>query len=188
MADLTKAIEGVVTLLVTTGAGAASTWLAVFRETRKKITALEERLGVSEPTKTGVFLAISLVEESIKKLRREVDLWEDDPPAWAKRLVARSRTQSANDQAFEEQTTRSLKDVRDRFKRLEEDVEDLATKLHDREDIVSREEYVQDSKLRAEEMVKVREQLAMANGLLRGVMAAMGYIDAEPRHPGSEGR
>lgn len=187
MADLTKVIEGVATVVL----AGASSWLAYYAKTRKAIKDLEEKVGSIEPTPTGLFLTVAQVEENSKRVRRELNLWEDDPPAWAKRMVARSRTQSANDVAFEEQTARSMKEVRDRFRQLEEDVEDLAARIKDRDEDrdegVTRDEYIQDSKLRAEEMVKVREQLAMANGLLRGVMAAMGY-DTEPRHPGPEGR
>lgn len=180
MADsTTQIIAGVITGLLSGGTSAVTTFLTVFRDIKKKITSLEEKVGDSE-LKTGIYNILAVFEEHLKKIRREMDLWEDDPPPWAKRMVARSKYQSADDLVFEESTARAMKDVRDRFKRLEEELETFANRLKDQGDWVSRSEYSEDSKARAEEMAKVREQLAMANGLLRGVMTTMGYINAEP--------
>ena len=46
---------------------------------------------------------------------------------------------------------------------------------------ISRDEYEEDSRRRAVETAKIRENLASANSFLRGVMSALGYIDPEPK-------
>lgn len=199
MPDVSKIIESVVGGLLTGGMSAATTFLTVFKDIKKRVTSLEDRLGTADP-KTGIYLAISFVEDGTKQLRRRVDGWEDDPPEWAKRLLARARTTSSNDLsgqiAFEERVDRNMKEFRDRLKRVEDDLEEKITRIEKEVERrvslkggaghgVTREEYVKDSQSRAEEMVKVREQLATANGLLRGVMTAMGYIDSDkPKSPG----
>jgi hypothetical protein len=198
MADLTHVIESVVGGLLTGGTSAVTTFLTVVKDTKKRLALLEEKVGTVDP-KTGIYLALSLVEDTTKKLRREVDSWEDDPPDWAKRLLARTRMSSSNDLSgqiqFEDRMDRNMKEFRDRLKRVEDDIEakieriehEVETQLpgqsHGR--VVSRDEYVKDSQQRAEEMLKIREQLATANGLLRGVLSALGYIDTDkPKLPG----
>jgi Mg2+ and Co2+ transporter CorA len=198
MADLQKIAESVASGLLTGGASVITTVFAVFQDIKKRVTNLEEKLGTAEP-KTGVYLALSLIEESTKKLRKEIEGWEDDPPSWAKRLLSRARSSSSNDLSgqldFENRIDRSLKEFRDRLKRLEDHLEERVDQIErdvDRrtlavepgEDFIAREEYVKDSQHRAEEMIKTREQLAGVNGLLRGVMAALGYIDDKSKYPG----
>lgn len=198
MADVSKIIESVVGGLLTGGMSAATTFLTVFKDIKKRVTSLEERLGTADP-KTGVYLALSFVEDGTKQLRRKVDGWEDDPPDWAKRLLARSRSTSSNDLsgqiAFEERVDRNMKEYRDRLKRVEDDIEAKIERIEREVEKrmsakgtshgVTREEYVKDSQTRAEEVIKIREQLATANGLLRGVMSALGYIDTDkPKSPG----
>lgn len=189
MADLSKLIETVVSGVVSGGASALTAILAVLRDFRNRLQTLEAKVGTAEP-KTGLYLALSLIEEPVKKMRREMDAWEDDPPDWAKRLLAKARTNSSTDLSgqihFEDRVDRTLKEFRERIKRIEDQVESELARL-EREvgkqqadtKLVTREEYLRDSQQRAEEMHKVREQLATANGLLRGVMSALGYIDTD---------
>lgn len=193
MADVTKVIEGVVTGLLTGGTSALTTFLAVFKDIKKRITALENAVGQTDP-KTGLHLALSYVEDTTKRLRREMDSWEDDPPQWAMRLLARARSNSSTDLSgqvqFEEHINRTVKIISDRLKRVEDRFEEeIETLKRDSERRISthvaddlhltRDEYIQDSRQRAAEIAKLREQLATANGLLRGVMTTLGYIDAD---------
>ena len=54
------------------------------------------------------------------------------------------------------------------------------------DDYIYRVEYEKDGRQRSEELSSIREQLATVNGLLRGIMAAMGYIDpTNKKRPGS---
>jgi len=185
--------------ILTGGAGAATSLLGVFRKTKERLKKLEEAVGSEDPVKTGLFLTISALEDTVKKLKREVESWEDDPPKWAERLLARARQNSSSDltvQAqFEERVERMLRSYNERLsraednldskiRRIEQDVErDLAEEPDGK--LLTREEYLRDSRVRAEEMIKLREQLATVNGLLRGVMTALGIIDAEGRRESS---
>jgi gas vesicle protein len=182
--------------ILTGGAGAATSLLGVFRKTKERLKKLEEAVGSEDPVKTGLFLTISALEDTVKKLKREVESWEDDPPKWAERLLARARQNSSSDltvQAqFEERVERMLRSYNERLsraednldskiRRIEQDVErDLAEEPTGK--LLTREEYLRDSRMRADEMIKLREQLATVNGLLRGVMTALGIIDAEGTH------
>ena len=58
--------------------------------------------------------------------------------------------------------------------RLEEQIDGLRSSLQNH---IGRGEYERDSRKRSEELSKIREQLAASNGLLRGVMTALGYVD-----------
>src|ERR1017187_1728496 len=90
---VTQIISGI----LTGGAGAATTFLGAFRSLKTRLHAVEDIVGKEEPSKTGFFLAISALDETTKKLKREVDSWEDVPPKWAERLMGRARTNSSND-------------------------------------------------------------------------------------------
>lgn len=195
MAEPNELITEIISGVLTGGAGAATTLLGVFRKTKQRLRELEEAVGKEEPVRTGLFLTVWALEESVKKLKREVESWEDDPPKWAERLLGRARTNSSSDltaQAdFEQRVERILRshnerltqaedDFEKKIRRIESDVERELTAEEPVSKFLTREEYLQDSRERAEEMTRVREQLATANGLLRGVMSTLGIIDPPP--------
>jgi chromosome segregation ATPase len=189
MADLPKIIETVVSGLLAGGASAGTTLLAFSRDIKKRLTELESKLGSSEDPKTGLFHSVWVVEEGFKRLKRDVENWEDDPPEWAKRLVSRTRTNSAmgldHMLEVEQRLDQKIRTFNDRIKGYEDELEEVAKRVKTLEadeqpnvgKVVTRDEYEKDSKSKAEELLKIRESLATANGLLRGVMAAMGYLD-----------
>lgn len=174
--------------------------LAFARDLKKRVAELEAKLGHGEEPKTGIFLALWTVEESLKRLKREVESWEDDPPEWAKRLVSRSRSNSSMSLdhlvEVENRIDGKIRTFNERIKTYQDEIDALAGRLRKLESaleddekpdsgkIITRAEYERDSKARAEELLKIRESLASANGLLRGVMAAFGYLDpAEKKEP-----
>jgi hypothetical protein len=188
-----EVITQVIAGILTGGAGAATSMLGVFRKTKARLNALEEALGKEEPVKTGLFLTIYALEETVKKIKREFESWEDDPPKWAERLLSRHRTTSSSDLStqvqFEETITRNVRSFNERLsrvedeqarkiQRLEQDVE-RARSMTPSGKNVTREEYLIDSRLRAEEMTKMREQIATVNGLLRGLGSALGIVDVK---------
>jgi hypothetical protein len=193
----TDLLPQIIAGILTGGAGAATTLLGVFRKTKERLKNLEESLGSEEPVKTGLFLTVSALEDTVRKIKRELDSWEDDPPKWAERLLARARSSSSNDltaqamdververilRAYNERLTRAEDDFEAKIRRIEEEVErELAEEPSGK--LLTRDEYMRDSRARAEEMLKIREQLATANGLLRGVMSALGIIDREDSPP-----
>lgn len=175
-------IQSIISGVISGGGAAATGFLAVFRDIRKRLKELEEKLGSDEDPKTGLFLVIERMDEVLKKLKRETDGWADDPPEWLIRMVNRvARSSSINLEHHHELETL----VEQRFKtnaanirRLEEILERVEKSLGD---FVTRAEFERTGRERSEELAKVREQLATANGLLRGVMTALGYIDPEGR-------
>jgi gas vesicle protein len=180
--------------ILTGAAGGATSLLGVFRKTKERVAALEEALGKETPVKTGLYLTLSAVEDTVKRMKREMDSWEDDPPKWAERLMSRARTNSSQDltvQAqYEERIERALRSFNERLSRAEDDLEskirrveaEVARELAEEPNgkLLTRDEYIKDSRDRAEEMLRIREQLATVNGLLRGVMSAMNIIDPQP--------
>ena len=68
-----------------------------------------------------------------------------------------------------------LEEVSGRLKKIEHAIEE--DEKPDSGKLITRSEYEKDSRSKAEELLRIRESLATANGLLRGVMAAMGYLD-----------
>ena len=179
-------LQEVITGILTGGAGALTSLLGGFRTLQKKLADLEEAVGKTEPNKSGLHLAVYLVEDAMKRLRRDIESWEDQPPRWAERLIARARGGSSNDLTaqlqFEERIAATLRSYNDRLGRVQDEQEALLRRLEAitvPDDCLSRDEYLQDSRQRAEDMIRVREQIATANGLLRGVMSAMGMLDPE---------
>lgn len=189
MADWIKIVETVVTGVAAGGVSGAGTLLAIFRETKKKVAELETKVGTEEPS-TGMYLSISILEEASKKMRRELESWEDDPPDWAKRLLARNRVSSSTDLGHiaevESRVERTLRAYTDRIKRVEDDLDSRIERLkreiepeHRSTPYVTRAEYLEDSRERAAELLRIRQELATANGLLRGVMSGLGYLELE---------
>ena len=214
--DYNKLIETVLTGLLTGGTSAITTFFAAVRDLKKRLTTLEERLGTLEP-RTGVYVHLGTLEETVKKLKKEVESWEDAPPTWAVRLVSKQRNSSADlgglvaledritsqFRQFQSHLSHVEQDLADRCRRLDETIKKLENDLKKIEvnvekleeiievrldkvidnrlegRVITRSEFEKDSKTRAEEMLQVREQVATANGLLRGVMTALGFVDQD---------
>lgn len=193
--DWTHVVQTAVSGLVTGGAGAATTLLAFFRETRGRIDKVEKAVGSPgspvEP-RTGLFLLVAQLDEQMKalsdaqrKFKREIDGWEDDPPEWLTRTVNRRSMTSVNTEHFEDFEQRvemRVKGATDRLKRLEEaltEVSERVSALPGAGNYVDADLYEQDSEKRAEEIRRIQESLHAANGFLRGVMATLGYIEPE---------
>jgi predicted RNase H-like nuclease (RuvC/YqgF family) len=153
--------------------------MAVFRDLRKRVTVLEERLGKPDAdTKSGLFLEVSQLADALRKLRKEIESWSDEPPSWANRL---RRSSSANLsleilQDYENRFEQRCKGLIDRVKRVEEALEEHEKKART-PNYITKSEYEEDSRHRAEEITKIQANLSSANGFLRGVMSALGYLD-----------
>ena len=205
MSDLSQLVQMVVSGVVTGGAGAATTVLAFFREIRGRIEKLEKMVGSAGSAvdpKTGLFLItdqlstqVRGLEESLKKFRRDVDAWEDDPPEWLARvLTRRTGLSSFSLDEIEQHFEARLKAATDKLKRLEEaisDTQDQVSRLqtemsHDMETLVQSKDYEEDSRRRADEIRRIQENLHTANGFLRGVMAALGYTEPPSAMPSEE--
>lgn len=168
----------IITGVLSGGASAATTVAAVFRGIRKRLDALEKQVGSDTNPKTGLHLTVERLEEILSALRKEVKRWPDDPPDWLIRLI--KRTMASNSLSLDltgdlertaEQRHRTLQS---QMTRLEEQLDGIRNTLKHH---IARGEYERDSRKRSEELSKIREQLATVNGLLRGVMSALGYID-----------
>lgn len=181
MSDLTTIVQGVVSGLLAGGATALTTIGATFRDLKKRIAVLEEKVGNPDP-RTGVYLVIGSAVDDLRKLKREIESWPDSPPDWMLRLIrSRANSSSMNLEIFQELEGRveaRFKGLTDRIRSLEEQLEEHTKRTKNVG--ISRSEYDEDSKHRAEEIAKVRENLSVTNGFLRGVMATLGYLDDEP--------
>ena len=180
MSDTPEIFKDLIAGLITGGASALTTFLASIRDIRKRLKDLEERVGSSSnETKTGLFLALTLLEESVRKIRRELDRWDEDPPSWAQKLFAKARTASGAfntvsfQQEFEERIESRLRTFTERIRRLEDSVEHALVSG----DFAEKKDFEEEVKKRDKEMASFREQLASINGVLRGLMAALDFID-----------
>lgn len=169
--DLVKAV---VSGLVTGGMSAATTFLTVFRSLTNRVRNVEELLGSSVEPKSGLFLSVATLEDALRRFKREIDSWEDAPPDWAKRMVNRAKLSSSTDLNtvvdIESRVDARLRSFQERLATLEQE--------HTTACCVTREEFLEDSKQRAAELAQLREQIATVNGLLKGVLVALGR-DAE---------
>ncbi len=204
MADLSKLIEPIVSGLLAGATTGVSSVMAFARDMKKRLTDLEVKLGQNEEPRTGIYLALWTVDESLRRLRREVESWEDDPPEWAKRLVNRSRTNSSMSLdhlvEVENRIDGKIRTFNERIKAYQDEIDDLGSRLKklegaleddekpDSGKLITRAEYERDSRAKAEELLKIRESLASANGLLRGVMAAFSYLDTPEKKENPRGR
>ncbi len=187
MADATL-IQTILSGIVTGGGSAVTAFAAVFRDIKKRLKALEDAVGndaADGDPKTGLFLLVERLDEIARKVKREVDSWEEDPPEWLLRLVNRAARSSSVNLEHQSELERLI-DQRFRanannITRLDEQLEALQSRLTD---FIGRGEYATDARHRSEELSSIREQLATANGLLRGIMTAMGYIDPTKKKPG----
>jgi chromosome segregation ATPase len=186
---LSGLIETIVSGAVTGGAGAATTLVAFFRDVRKRVEAIEKAIGSAgssiEP-RTGIYLVLEQLgdgltraEDLAKKVRKEIDGWEDDPPNWAIKLLTRGqRTGSFTNEALhdtEQRIEQRVRGLMDRLQELENTMDQTMRKI--RVDYIERAAYEEERRKRDEELRKVKENIHTANGFLRGVMAALGYLE-----------
>lgn len=173
MADVnTDVVKAVVSGLVMGGSSAAMTFLTVFRNIKKRVETLEENLGSQTDPKTGLHLVVSSLEDTLRRVRREIDGWEDHPPEWAKRLVTRARVSSSSDLNtvvdIESRVDARIRSFHERLAVLEQASPSSTSGG------MSREEYLEDVNQRTTEISQLREQVAAVNGLLRGILVALG--------------
>jgi chaperonin cofactor prefoldin len=179
--DPTSLIQTIVSGVLSGGGSAVTAFAAVFRDIKKRLKALEERIGndgEDQEPKTGLFLIVERLDDIARKVKKEIDSWEEDPPEWLLRLVNRAARSSSVNLEHQGEMERMIegrfRTNRDNIQRLEEKFESLQGRI---EDLIGRGEYEKDARQRSAELSTIREQLATANGLLRGIMTAMGYID-----------
>jgi hypothetical protein len=178
MSDWTKIVESLASGLLTGGATALATVFATFRDIRNRLAILEERLG-SPPHNTapatGLFHTVGILDTTLARLRKEIDSWEDDPPAWLTRLVARAgRSGTVNmeiQQEYEERLNSRLRSFQERIDRMDDRLREEPRAG------ISRAEVDAEQKRILEEVAMLRDAQAATNMLLRGVLTAMDIID-----------
>lgn len=181
MADNTTLVQTIISGVLSGGTSAATAFAAVFRDIKKRLLALETKVGSDEDPhhKTGLLLGVDRLDEGFRKLKREIENWEEDPPEWIIKIVSKAaRSTSINLEHYGElqhvietkhkQTTNRMSAMDERF-----------------DDYITQKDYERDNRERLEELAKIREQLATSNGLLRGVMSALGYVEPQiKKRPG----
>lgn len=170
MSESADIVKAVVSGLATGGASAATTFLTVFRNLKSRVKDLEDQLGRATEPKSGVYLSLAVMEDALRRLKRELDSWEDQPPDWAKRLINRAKVNASSDLNtvvdIESRVDARLRSFQERLSSLEQDTT--------APNYLTREEYLEDSKKRATELGELREMVASTNGLLKGVLVALG--------------
>lgn len=183
-------IQTVLTGILSGGGTAVTAFTATFRDIKKRLTKIEDRVGndgIDGDPKTGLYLVVERLDEIARKVKKQVDSWEEDPPEWLLRLVNRAARNSSVNLEHTGEMERLIESKSrtnaNAIQRLEEKMESMQSML---DDYIYRVEYEKDGRQRSEELSSIREQLATVNGLLRGIMAAMGYIDpTNKKRPGS---
>lgn len=196
MPPMNALVETIVSGALTGGAGAATTIIAFFRDARKRIEHLEKSIGnpgSSIEPRTGIYLVLeqlgdvsSRAEEIARKARKEMDSWDDEPPDWAARLAGGGRRSSYTNEAymeFEQRMESRYRSAQERIEELENKLENALRKM--RTEYVERSIYEDERRKREEDLRKVRDNLQTANGFLRGVMAALGYLEDSQASPPS---
>jgi chromosome segregation ATPase len=199
MSDLSHVLEQVASGLLSGSMAALTTVFGTFRDMRKRIKELEEQIGQAPPNASGIHRDVEVVEvrlrklaEDIERLQKGFESWEDEPPEWVTKMVLRARSSTSVNmevqQEFEARMELRFRSLQDRIMRELEDtrkaVDDLKKETRDLSDMyVTRDNYLQDIHKRTEELSRIREDLAAANGLLGGIMGAMGLIS-----PSDKGR
>lgn len=188
MSDAAPLIQTIISGVLSGGASAGTAFAAVFRDIKKRLKSLEEKVGddgADGDPKTGLYLVVERLDEIARKVKKETDSWEEDPPEWMLRLINRAaRSSSVNLEHYGEMERlieQRFRTNAQNIQRLEEKLDNITKRL---DDYVDRAEYERDARQRSEELSTIREQLATANGLLRGIMTAMGYIDPTKKRPG----
>ncbi len=165
MSDTADLIKNIVTGLLAGGASAGTAFFATQGHLKKRLDIVEAQLGTPTDPKAGLHLAVSNLEELAKRLRKDLDDFEDAPPAWVTRLMSRTRTQSGMNLEIVESMEDKIRAVSERVKRVEDSGDSR---------YVSRTEYDNDDRERAKEVSKLRDEMLALNGMLRGMVAVMG--------------
>jgi predicted RNase H-like nuclease (RuvC/YqgF family) len=188
MAIDTTVIQTILSGVLSGGGSALTAFAATFRDIKKRLKSLEEKVGddgADGDPKTGLYLVVERLDEIARKVKKELDSWEEDPPEWLLRLVNRAaRASSVNLESHSEMERlieQRFRTNAQNIQRLEEKIESLQGTI---EDYIGRAEYEKDARQRSQDLSAVREQIAASNGLLRGIMTAMGYIDQTKKRPG----
>jgi len=170
MADGAEILKTVISGLITGGTSAATTFLTVFRSMKNRVADIEERVGSPVDPKTGLYLTVATLDDTVRRLKRSIDEWEDHPPDWAKRLVSRARANTSSDlntvADIESRVDARLRSFQERLSVIE-NAQTHATAM-------TREEFLEDSARRAREVGEIREEMAAVNGLLKGILVALG--------------
>jgi chromosome segregation ATPase len=170
-------LHSIISGLLSGGTSAGGAIFAVFSDLKKRLAKLETQMGAAEDPKTGLFLVVERMDDTVKRLKREIDGWEDEPPSWVHRLsrVRMNSSSSIDQEHLETLIDQRFKTNQSTIKRVESSIDELRDSLA--ETYIKRAEFEQEGRKRSEELGKIREQLATVNGLLRGVMSALGYLD-----------
>lgn len=190
MSDFGSLLPNLVSGLLTGTAGAGTTLLAFFKEQKKKIQNLEHLVGSDEKEpKTGLFYSVAILAQDMRRLRAEVESWRDDPPDWVVRAARRSSVNIEGVAEIEQRVETRLRSFAQALKRLEDDYE-AREEARERSNpalrtFLTRDEYEEDSRKRAMELSKVKDNMSDLNRWLRGIMTSLGYLESEPKVPES---
>ena len=181
MSDWPHLIQTLLGGVLSGGATAGTTVLTYLKDQRTRLEALEGVIGTpgsSVKPKTGIFVLfdqhdqnLTRLQESLRKLKTEVDGWSEDPPAWVFRAVNRRSTlPDPDDIGLKVQRLGArLEDLQDQLNKLGGQLKTLSS------DYVDRNTYEDDTQERATQIRRIEADLARATGFLEGVMTTLDY-------------
>lgn len=186
MSHWTEIVSPLASGLLTGGASAITTILAAFKDIRKRMSVIEERVGAPADTLNeahGLFKTVELLNKGMAALRAKMEDWEHEPPEWLSRAISRARNSSSVNLEIQQEFEDRIRTLLDRIGRLEAKVSEQRSDGHQQDmgRYVLLDDYEADARKRADEVIQIRENIASVNGLLRGVMAAIGIIDGSKR-------
>jgi len=193
MSHWTEIASSLASGLLTGGASAITTILAAFKDIRKRLTLLEERVGLPSDTlneSRGLFKTAEVLNKGMSSLRAQVEDWEREPPDWLSRAISRARNSSSVNLEIQQEFEDRVRTLIERLGRLETKVAEQRSEPRgesrsegyvDMSRYVLLDDYEEDTRKRALEVAQIRESNASINGLLRGVMTAIGIIDGSKR-------
>lgn len=168
--SLDTILENVVPAVISGGGTALSTIFAFFRDLKKRVDELERRVG-STDARSGLFFSVSLVEESIRQIRNQID--EMTHGGRWNRVPTLPSIEGYPSFSNLDSAIQKLSNVEPRLRDLEERCDRIESKF---KKMVTEEDFEQSDRQRADEISSVRTTLAEVRGLLQGLQSALGLM------------
>jgi hypothetical protein len=162
---LDNILQSVLPAVISGGGTAISTIYAFARDVKKRVEALENRIG-SVDSKTGLAFALSLVEESLRQVRNQID-----NNLYTQRSKIDTLTGMETLAVQDQGTLYKLRALESKNSELEDRISRVEVKSRH---FVSEADFEEADRQRANEITEVRNILYEVKGLIQGLQTAWG--------------